>query len=331
MKPSNRIGRICLVLGSLFTVLAAPAWAQIRGEYSSGSYLSGAGTVPDPGFSYSNQFWYNTADQVYGPKGKLEQDKHDDFFALTDNNTFTFVPKVKLWGAKLEFMVTLAISKARFQTVVLPDTLPLTSLTSSGSSSPEEVTGIPKGVGALGVSDTNFVPFDLGWNFKHLDLQAGLSIYANTGRYQPGAKDNLGSGYWALGPQVGATIYLNKSKSNQVSLYNYYAWNTHQQRTQNTPGQDVSLDYSVSHSFGFGKEEKWSLLAGPAGYGQWQTAENEHPDTLGNRYTINAIGFTTNLSTPYKGFYIGTSQLWEYHARATYEGRTSVVTGGVNF
>ncbi len=81
----------------------------------------------------------------------------------------------------------------------------------------------------------------------------------------------------------------------------------------------------------FGKEGKWAVLAGPAGYGQWQTTANQRPDSLGNRYTIDGVGFTTNLTTPYKGIYIGTSQLWEYDAKATYEGRTSVITGGVNF
>src|SRR5580658_8885929 len=113
MKRSNRAGLFCLVLAA---ACALPAAAQLRGEYSPGSYISGAGSVPDPGFSYSNQFWYNTADRLYGPKGKLKNDD-DNYFALTDNNSFTFVPKAKLWGAKLEFMVDVAISSSRFVTI----------------------------------------------------------------------------------------------------------------------------------------------------------------------------------------------------------------------
>lgn len=322
MKRSNRSGLFCLVLAA---ACALPASAQLRGEYSPGSYISGAGSVPDPGFSYSNQFWYNTADRLYGPKGKLKNDD-DDYFALTDNNSFTFVPNAKLWGAKLEFMVDLAISSSRFVTIDAS-----VAKKKADDATPAPLVKAPVEVGAVGISDTNFVPFDLGWSFPRLDLQAGLSVYATTGRYQPGAEDNLASGFWSVGPQVGATIYLTKNKSNQVSLYTYYAWNTHQQRTQNIPGQDVSFDYSLSHTFTFGKDGKWSVLAGPAGYGQWQTTANQRPDSLGNRYTIDGIGFTTNFTTPYKGIYIGTSQLWEYNAKATYEGRTSVITGGVNF
>jgi hypothetical protein len=308
MKRCNRMGRICLVLAAVCVV---PAIAQIRGEYSPGSTLSGAGDVPDPGFSYNNQFWYNTADRLYGPDGKPRPDK-DNFFALTDNNTFIFVPKPRLWDAKMEFMVDLAFSTSRFDSI-------------------SPLTGDPIGVGAVGISNTNFVPFDLSWSLKRVDLMAGLSVYAPTGRYQPHARDNLSSGYWTLGPQVGATIYLSRSKSNQASLYSYYAFNTREQRTQTTPGQNQSLDYSLSHTFSLGHSEKWSLLAGPAGYGQWQTTANQRPHSQDLRYTIDAVGFTINLSTPYKGFSIGTSQLWEYGAHETYEGRTSVVTGSINF
>ena len=324
MKRSYRVGRCCLVLAGVCSLATTRAWSQLRGEYSPGSYITGAGTVPDPGFYYSNQFWYNSADRLYGPKGRLKNDDNN-YFALTDNNSFTLVPKAKLWGAKLEFMVDLAVSTSRFATIDAD----VAKKQATDSLAP--LVGASVDVGAVGISDTNFVPFDLGWNFKRLDLQAGLSVYATTGRYQRGAKDNLASGFWSIGPQVGATIYLTKSKSNQVSVYAYYAWNTRQQQTQNIPGQDISFDYSLSHTLAFGKDNKWSVLAGPAGYGQWQTTTNHRPDSLGNRYTIDGVGFTTNLTTPYKGFYIGTSQLWEYDAKATYEGRTSVITGGVSF
>lgn len=324
MKRSNRIGRICLVLAAVY---ALPAAAQIRGVYSPGSNLSGAGGVPDPGFSYSNQFWYNTADHWYAPDGKPRPDANN-LFVLIDNNSFTLVPKSKLWGAKLELMVDVAISKGSFAAIDSRQIIAKTGLATIETQ--------PYAVSAVGFTNINFVPFDLGWNFKRLDLQVGASIYAFSGRYTPLASDNLSSGCWTFGPQVGATIYLTKSKSNQVSVYNYYAWNTQEARHPPpdgpvTPGQNESIDYSLSHTFSFGKEEKWSLLAGPAGYGQWQTTANQRPDSQGLKYTIQAGGFTVSVSTPYKGVYFGTSQLWEYDAHDTYEGRTRIVTGGINF
>jgi len=311
-------------MATVGATLTACATAQIRGVYSPGSNLSGAGGVPDPGFSYSNQFWYNTADRLYTPDGKPRPDD-DNFFALIDNSSFLLVPKSKLWGAKLELLVDVAISKGSFAALDSHVVVPQGSLLASINPPP------PPTVSATGFTNINFVPFDLGWSFKRLDLQVGASIYAFSGRYTPHARDNLSSGCWTFGPQVGATIYLTKSKSNQVSVYNYYAWNTQEGRTLITPGQNESIDYSLSHTFSFGKEEKWSLLAGPAGYGQWQTTTNRRPDSLGLKYTIQAAGFTANVSTPYKGVYFGTSQLWEYDAHDTYEGRTRIITGGLNF
>lgn len=301
-----------------------PAAAQIRGVYSPGSNLSGAGAVPDPGFSYSNQFWYNTADRLYAPDGKARPD-NDNFFALIDNNSFVLVPKSKLWGAKLELMVDVAISKGSFAAIDPLEKNP----PPAGSIAPLVPASV--GVSAAGFTNINVVPFDLGWSFKRLDLQVGSSIYAFSGRYTPHARENLSSGCWTFGPQVGATIYLTKNKSNQASVYNYYAWNTREGRTLITPGQNESVDYSLSHTFTFGKEAKWALLAGPAGYGQWQITANQRPDSHGLKYTIQAGGFTVNVSTPYKGVYFGTSQLWEYDAHDTYEGRTRIITGGVNF
>jgi hypothetical protein len=48
-------------------------------------------------------------------------------------------------------------------------------------------------------------------------------------------------------------------------------------------------------------------------------------------YGIDGVGFTTNLTSPYKGLYVGFSALFEYDARNTYEVRTNVITAGLNF
>jgi hypothetical protein len=48
-------------------------------------------------------------------------------------------------------------------------------------------------------------------------------------------------------------------------------------------------------------------------------------------YGVDAAGFTVNLSSPYKALFVGTSALWEYGARSTYEGKTITITAGVDF
>ncbi|MGB8890162.1 MAG: transporter [Candidatus Korobacteraceae bacterium] len=315
-QSGARAGRttLCaLMLGIVCAALLVPSAAQVRGEYSPGSTLSNGGTVPDPGFSYSNQIWYNSSDRLYGPKGKLVP-FHGQLSALTDNNTVVYVPKFHFLGAKMQFLIDIAISNGRFDT-----------------RNPLDGDKVIRG--AVGISNTSFVPFDLGWNLKWLDFQAGVSIYAPTGRYRPHAADNLSSGFWTAGPQTGATIYLSKNKLTQASVFAYYGWNRIQHDTDIHPGANASVDYALSHTFQLSSDGKWSLLAGPAGYGQWQTTNKGgvRKDNARLLYGVDGVGFTTNLTTPYKGLYAGFSALFEYDARNTYEGRTNVISAGLSF
>lgn len=296
----------------LFTT--ADAFGQVRGVYSPGSTLTAGGTVGSPGLSYSNQLWYGVSSQLKGPQGNTLP-LPVSLSVWIDNNTLAYVPNFKWLGAQLQFTVDLAFSNDRFFSP---------ALLSGGSNGR---------VGAAGLTNTNFVPFDLGWHFKWADLQTAYSVSAPTGRYVPGSLSNVSSGFWTNAWQAGATIYLTKSKATQISIFNNYAWNTSQQGTGIHPGQNDSVDYSLSQTFSLSKGGQWSLLVGAAGYGQWQTTTNsgQNPIREALEYRVNAAGFTLNLSSPFKGFYLGTSVLWEYAARNTFQGRTMTVTGGFQF
>jgi len=287
---------------------AVPALAQVRGIYSPGSTLTQAGTLGAAGFGYNNQFWYGASTRLFGPNGN-QLPLNAPVGVKLDNNTFSYVPKFKFLGANLQFTVDLAFSNARYYLI---DPFPGRPGTQGGGA---------------GITNTNFVPFSLGWHLKWADLQTGYSLYAPTGYYKPGASDNVSNGFWTNSLQAGATLYLTKSKATQVSLFDVYAWNTTEQGTTVTPGQNDSLDYSLTQTFSLDKSGKWSLEAGPAGYGQWQTTRNTGQSAIREalKYSIEAAGFTTNLSAPH-GISVGVSALWEYGARSTFEGHTVVVT-----
>ncbi len=309
--PVRVVASIAIVLA--FVGVIAPASGQVRGAYSPGSTLTGAGTLPDPGFSYSNQFWYNSSHRLTGPQGKPIPIQ-GTVVVLADNSSVTYVPKFKMLGANLAFMVVIALANGRF-------------------AARNPFTGRPgvSGSGA-GLTNTNFVPFELGWHLKWADIQAGYSVYAPTGRFVPDAMNNVSSGFWTNGGQAGATVYLTKNKATQLSIYNYYACNTVQQGTGVQPGQNDSLDYSLSENVPLDQGGKWSLQIGAAGYGQWQTTNNaSHNPVPALRYGVNAAGVTTNLFTPFKALTVGISALWEYGAKNTYEGRTMTITAGFNF
>ena len=298
----------------MLVVLAVPAHGQVRGMYSPGSTLTGGGTLAAPGFSYSNQLWSGAASELKGPNGNALPLQTFDTI-LIDNNTLTYVPKFKFLHAHLQFSVDIAFANGRFS---LRDPF---------------VPGLTEAAAGAGLTNTTFVPFGLGWRWKHVDFQTSYAVSAPTGRYTPGASNNLNSGYWTNFLQAGATIYLNKSKSTQISLFNAYAWNTTQRGTGIHPGQNDSLDYSLSQTFSLSRSGNWSLLAGAAGYGQWQTTNNSGLSPLRDslKFRVNAAGFTLELNTPYQGLYAATGFLWEYGARNTFQGRTMTITAGFQF
>jgi hypothetical protein len=301
----NSSGMISVSAVFIAVAASAPAGAQVRGIYSPGSTLTQAGTFSDPGFGYINQLWYYSASRLSGPAGNTLPVTGSITIAA-DNNVFSYVPKLKLLGANMQFSADLTLSKGNYTA-------------SDPLLSPTPFLG-----GGVGLTNTDIVPFSLGWHRERVDVQAAYSFYIPTGRYHPGASNNVSTGYWSNALESGATLYLTKNKAMQLSLFDAYTWNTVQRGTGIRPGQNNSLDYSLTQQFTFGK---WSLQAGPAGYGQWQTTRNQGQSLLREalKYSINGAGFTTSLAAPH-GITLGLSALWEYRARNTYKGHTIVIT-----
>jgi hypothetical protein len=283
MGTLSRASRLISIILPLTTLFVVPALPQVRASYSPGSTLTYGGTVSDPGFSYNNQLWYVSSSQLKGPQGNVIPIQGSVSF-LYDNNTLTYVPKFKFLHANLAFYVDIVVSNGAFDA---RDPL-------SGGS----------GIGgtAVGLTNTNFMPIDLGWHFKRTHLQTGYVVATPTGRYVPGASDNVSTGFWTNSWQTGATLYLSKSKNTQISVIDSYAWNTTQQGTTLHPGQNNSVDYSLTQTIPLAKNDRWPLQFGPAGYGQWQTtrASGQPPAREPFLYGIDAAGFVVNLTSPFK-------------------------------
>jgi hypothetical protein len=300
---------------ALLAVLAAsPASGQVRGIYAPGSTLLSAGTLPDFGFSYANDVWANWPTQFKGSRGN-DLPVTGVALVAADTSTFTFVPHATIMGAHVEFAVAIALTKDSF---LLRDPL----LSGPGVSG-----------AATGLTNTNVVPIVLGWQFDRADVQAGYSFYAPTGRFVPGASDNTSTGFWTHAPQAGITFYVTRDKATQVSVFDTYAWNTTQEGTGVQPGQNNSVDYSLSRTFSLSADAQWTLQVGAAGYGQWQTTENrgQLPIREALEYRVNGAGVVGSVTSPFKGFFLSGSVLWEYGARNTYQGTTVTLSGGLTF
>jgi hypothetical protein len=148
--------------------------------------------------------------------------------------------------------------------------------------------------GGGGLGDVYLQPVILGWHHDHADIRAIAGVLAPTGKFNAGANDNVGNGYWTPVIAAGQTFYLAADKATTISLFEMYEFHTTQQGTQIRPGQTFDLDYSVMRAFPIHAESR--LQVGVVGYGAWQTTAKTGPGITtaeeAQRYRVNALGVT---------------------------------------
>jgi hypothetical protein len=112
-------------------------------------------------------------------------------------------------------------------------------------------------------------PLDLGWHTSRADISAGFQFYAPTGRYEPGASDNLGKGMWSYEPFVGATVFLDQARTFSLATTSF--WELHGEKSDSNVkvGQLLTLEGGVGKSFLGG-----GLVIGAAYYAQWKLTED---------------------------------------------------------
>jgi hypothetical protein len=131
-------------------------------------------------------------------------------------NIFYYVPNTKFLGGNLGFMVIYP-TPANGSLVADFPRFPNLGVTGGG----------------YGLADLWVQPFTLGWHLKRADIQVGDAFMVPTGRYTPGASNNIGTGYFGNHLQTGTTFYVTKN-SDQRNLFT--DWEVHGQRqgTNNT-------------------------------------------------------------------------------------------------
>ena len=193
-----------------------------------------------------------------------------------------------------------------------------------------DVTGSISGGG--GLADSYYQPVILGWALKRLDIRAIYGFLAPTGRFEAGASDNVGSGYWTHVLASGQTFYLTEDRRTAVSAFQMYEFHSTQESTDIKPGQTFDLDYSVTRMFPF--EEDLQLQVGLVGYGGWQTTDKQGPAVtpleMAARYRVNALGATANVLLPSRRVSLGAKFLREFSNRSTFQGYSIQIFGSIN-
>jgi hypothetical protein len=283
--------------------------AQNRGVYPLGMSATNSGVTPASGFTYSNQFLFYSRNEARGPNGEVLATGSNS--VLMDMNSFVWVSgKQILGGARYSLSATLPIAN---------------------NSLASDAAGAISGGG--GFADSYYQPVILGWQTKRVDIRTIYGFLAPTGRFEAGASDNVGSGYWTHVVASGQTIYLTKDKATAVSAFQMYEFHGTQEGTGIQPGQTFDLDYSVTRTIPL--QDDVRLQVGLVGYGQWQTTARSGPtitpEQAQARYAINALGFATNVTFPQRKAGLGFKYFKEFSNRSTFQGYSLQISGSLSF
>jgi hypothetical protein len=302
-----------VIVGFLAVLLATPpADAQTRGQYTPGVFATNSGVLPEPGFTYSNAFLDYTFNELHDANGQRLQ-ANPAFTILADLNAFEWVSNKKLLGANIGALAMVAVTNSSISFAALGNV-----------------------AGGGGFGDFFAEPFVLGWHLKRADILAGYAFVAPTGRFVPGATTNIGSGYWGHCPFAGETVYLTKNKATAVSAFQFYEFHGTQTGTGVHPGQNMSLDYSVTQTVPLIKKSKTLLQFGLVGYGQWQTTDKTGPRPIDNatgrlHHGVLGLGAGANVIFPERKVTLGFKYYKEFHAVSTVEGYSLQILAGITF
>jgi len=310
-RLSGCVPGIAVLLLAGLLLACASARAQNRGVYPLGLSAINSGVTPDPGLTYSNAFLFYTRDESKGADGEVLGTGQQSL--LLDMNTL-------LWVSASEIE---RLGDARFSSAV---TIPI-----ANNSLSTELQGAISSGGGLG--DAYIQPVILSWRTKWVDIRGILGVLAPTGKFNAGANDNVGAGYWSPAIASGQTFYLTEDRATTISLFQIYEFHTSQSGTGIHPGQSFDLDYSLMRAFPFYAESR--LQVGLVGYGQWQTTAKTGPNITpaeeAQRYRVNGLGVGLNLVLPTQKVSLSFKYFDEFGNQWTYQGHSIQISVGVGF
>ena len=294
-------------LGTLFAVV--PAEAQNRGVYPLGMTATGSGLMPRAGFTYANQLLVYARDRAKDDDGN-SLPVTGEHLVIMDMNTLTWVSPWRILGAIYCASATIPIAK--------------NSLTS-------DVTGHISG--GSGLADSYYLPAILSWKQERVAARAMYGFLAPTGRFEAGADDNVGSGYWTHTLSSGQTVYLTRDQTFTLSGFEMLEFHTTQEDTHVQPGDTFNFDYSLMVSLA--RSETLGIQAGLVGYEQRQISKKTGPsiteEESSARYGINSLGIAVQSAFPKQEANLALKYFKEFANRSSYEGYSVQLFGAITF
>jgi hypothetical protein len=302
--------RLQILLAVFVWWCATAAQAQNRGVYPLGLSAINSGVSAEPGLTYNNSFLFYARSEQKGGNGEVLATGQQS--VLLDMNTF-------LWASTGQIAM---LGGARFSSAI---TIPIANNSLSSSTQ-----GAISGGGGLG--DLYFQPVILGWRTERVDIRGIFGFLAPTGKFNAGATDNVGNGYWTPVLAAGQTFYLSGDKATTLSAFEMYEFHGTQSGTHIQPGETFDLDYSLMRAFTFADSR---LQVGLVGYGAWQTTAKTGPNITpaeeAQRYRVNALGAGLNFVLPARKVTLSFKYFDEFSNQWTYQGYSIQISAGVGF
>jgi hypothetical protein len=311
------------VLALLLLSCASPLIGQQKPQWMPGQVGLNAGIVPAPGFSYVNISVNYRSSTFNNPKGSA--------IPVTGN--------YNVWAVENLFYGVLDAKPIHGDIYFV---LALTPATGSLDADIQlQNPGIPNlnaVAGGGGMADTFIEPIGVGWHLKRADIQVAEALMLPTGRYNPGATNNVGTGYVGNHLMDGITYYVTKNKGTSANLFT--DWEVHGTRqgangTVKTPGQAFTMEWGLGQVLPLKKNFSQLLQIGLIGYDQWQVTQNGGTVPIGSTnftipasslpyYSVHAIGGQGTYILPMKNLSLYVKGEHEYTAYSHFVGNTFV-------
>ena len=316
IAPDSKLGPLilCIVM-----TCAWPLAAQQKGQWVPGQVGLNAGILPSPGITVFNLDLYYVSTTLNGPNGNRVPVTGRYGFWFVENIIY-YVPNFKILGGHLMF----GIAQPTFGNGSL--TLPEFGVSGGG----------------FGIADTYVQPFTIGWSLKRVAFYTGYAFFAPTGRYSPGATNNIGSGYWGNDFITGTTLYITKNQGTSANIFTNWEFHGSRQELgglQITPGQTFTDEWGVGQVLPLKKNMSLLAQLGGVGYDQWQVSANGGtvpnpipggapiPAHLLPFYSVHAAGLQANVIMPTKNLSFFFKYYWEYSSKAAPLGNAVVIGG----
>ena len=311
------------VLALLLLSCALPLIGQQKPQWMPGQVGLNAGVIPAPGFSYVNISVNYRSSTFNNPNGSA--------IPVTGN--------YNVWAVENLFYGVLGAKPLHGDIYFV---LALTPATGSLDADIQlQNPGIPNlnaVAGGGGMADTFVEPIGVGWHLKRADIQVAEAMMLPTGRYNPGATNNVGTGYFGNHLLDGITYYITKNKGTSANLFT--DWEVHGTRqgangTVKTPGQAFTMEWGLGQVLPLKKNFSQLLQIGLIGYDQWQVTQNGGTVPIGSTnftipasslpyYSVHAIGGQGTYILPMKNLSLYVKGEHEYTAYSHFVGNTFV-------